>query len=341
MNRKRNFLFSLIILIGSSVLFPACGGKKGEEKKPEASVQPASELERLNQLIAKDSRNPDYLVQRARIYNSQKQFQNALNDMNAAIGLDSTRAELWMVKADALFGLVQVPLAMEAFKKVISLDPKSIEPYLKLAELSLYIKEYQQTLNYANGALKIDSKKTKAYFIKGFVYKETNDTARAISSFQTCVEQEPQYYEAHMQLGILYAAKKNKLALQYYDNALRLKPNSIEALYDRGMFYQEAEDYNKAMEDYNAILRIDPKNKEACFNLGYIHLAYLKVYRQAILHFTQAIRCDSNYLEAYYNRGISFENLGDIDHAAADYRKALAIYPKYELARKGLERVRN
>ena len=105
------------------------------------------------------------------------------------------------------------------------------------------------------------------------------------------------------------------------------------------MFFQESEDYKKAMQDYHAILKIDPRNKLAYFNLGYIHLAYLKVYNQAITHFSDAIRCDTIYVEAYYNRGVSFETLGDIEHAAADYRKALSIFPRYEAAINGLRRV--
>jgi len=94
-------------------------------------------------------------------------------------------------------------------------------------------------------------------------------------------------------------------------------------------------------EDYFLILKIDPQYKDAHFNLGYIHLAYLKVYRQAIKHFSDAINCDKDYIEAYYNRGISYENLGDVQAAAKDYREALSIYPQYKLAQEGLKRVEN
>jgi len=340
MNKISIILFSIGLAGGACMLFPGCNGKNTQGEKKEIVSGNDAELDRLNQMVLKDSRNPDNLLQRARYFNKEKKFQNALNDIRVALAIDSTRADLWNVKAEAHFGLVEVPPAVDAFIKVTTLNPSDVEAWLKLAELNLYIKEYQKSLGFANSALKVDSKKSKAYFIKGFVYKETGDTARSISSFQTAVEQDPQYYEAHLQLGMLFGAKKNKLAVQYYSNALRLRPNSIEALYDRAMFYQETEDYNKAMEDYASILKLDPKNKEAYFNLGYIHLADLKVYRQAITHFTEAIQCDTTYIEAYYNRGVSFESLGDIENAAADYRKALSLYPAYEPAIQGLKRVK-
>jgi tetratricopeptide (TPR) repeat protein len=142
-----------------------------------------------------------------------------------------------------------------------------------------------------------------------------------------------------MQLGVLFSAKKNKLAVQYYANALRLNPKSIEALYDRGMFYQENGEMNKAIEDYTSITQIDPNYKDAHYNLGYIHLVYLKVYDQAIKHFSDAIRCDPYFVQAYYNRGLCYENLGDVAAASKDFNKAISIMPTYKLAIDALKRV--
>jgi tetratricopeptide (TPR) repeat protein len=331
----------------SGLLFLAFGGcsRKQDDKAKQEGTTPVmssdAELQRLTKLISQEPGNPDYLFQRASAFLSRKKFQNALNDITLAVGIDSMRKDFFMVKAEAHFGLVQVPQAIEAFQKVLQLDPSSVDANLKLAELHLYLREYQQCLTYLNNTLKIDKNKAKAYFIKGFVYKETGDTARAISSFQTCTEIEPQNYDAFIQLGILYAKQGNKLALQYYDNAIKLKPQSTEAYYNRGLFLQETGEYNKSVEDYYTILKIDPNYKDAHFNLGYIHLAYLKVYRQAIKHFSDAIACDKDYIEAYYNRAISYENLGDVSSAAKDYRQALSIYPQYKLAQEGLKRVEN
>jgi len=63
------------------------------------------------------------------------------------------------------------------------------------------------------------------------------------------------------------------------------------------MFYQEHDELNSAIEEYTNILKIDPKYKAAHYNLGYIHLVYLKVYDVALKHFSNAILCDPNYAE--------------------------------------------
>ena len=82
--------------------------------------------------------------------------------------------------------------------------------------------------------------------MKGMNYKEIKDTAKAISSMQTAVEQDQTYYSAYIQLGILCAAQKNPLAVQYYKNAMRIQPNSTEAWYDLGKYYQDVKDWAQA-----------------------------------------------------------------------------------------------
>ena len=71
------------------------------------------------------------------------------------------------------------------------------------------------------------------------LYLETRDTATAASSFQTVVEVDPTRYDAYIQLGLLYAAAHDDLALEYFRTARNLKANSIEALYDEAVYLQE------------------------------------------------------------------------------------------------------
>jgi len=321
----------------------SCSHKKKEENT--AAVQqsvppPDLEIDRLSKLIEANPSDAAAYYQRSKAYIDQKKFKPAFTDINRAIALDSSHADYFVTEGDILFANRQIPQAVSVFQRALALDDKNMDAYLRLAELHLYLKKYQESIQYANEALKIDKHRAKAYFIKGFVYKESGDTAKAISSFQTCVEQEPENYDAFMQLGLLFESKKNKLAAQYYSDALRLNPKSIEALYDRAMYYQETEDFNQSIEDYTAILQIDPNFKDAHYNLGYIHLVYLKVYDQAIRHFTDAIRCDPYFVKAYYNRGLCYEQVGDIAAAAADYKQALSIAPTYDPAIQGLKRVK-
>ena len=178
----------------------------------------------------------------------------------------------------------------------------------------------------------------EAYYLKGMVFYEKEDTAKAISSFITAVEQESNYYEAYIQLGVLHFNQDNTLAKEYFKNALKLKPENPEALYNYGLWCQEHGEYNEAIETYHKIIELTPY-REPYFNLGFIHQEYLNVYDVAIGFYTEAIGSDKNYYQAYYNRGLCHEKIGNYDQAEQDFKAALKIKSDYDYAALALDRV--
>ncbi len=305
--------------------------KKQDGKKDEFAL--------LNEQIAANPGNAELFYKRSQIFMQKKNVRQAFDDISKAVALDSTRYDYYLQLADVSFKGLQIQKSIDAFKKAIALEPKNKEAHLKLSELYLYIKAYPQCLAEANEALEIDKNIAKAYFIKGFAYKETADTPRAVSSFQTAVEIQSDYYDAYIQLGNIQAARRNKIALQYYNNALRILPSSTEALYNRGLLYQDMGELDKAVQDYNSILVIDRNYADAHYNLGYIDLAYKKDYKSAITHFTDAIRVNNQYAEAFYNRGVAYDFSGDKKSAEKDYRQALNIVPAFKLAKDRLKKL--
>jgi len=327
-------LLGIITLCIALLLFSCQDQKQQDKPAPEKILTPA---DALTEQIAKEPANPDLYFQRAKWNLSTKKISAAEKDILKALSLDSSQAEYHLLKADICFAGFHIVDAENAFNKAISLDPKNGDAYLRLAELNLYMKKYEESIKNANEALRIDKYRSKAYFIKGYVYKETKDTLRAISNFLTCVEQDRNYYDAIIQLANLYAVHNDPIALQYYNNALKLQPHSVEALYDRGLFYQNTGEIEKAVNDYNELLKVDPTYGFAYFNLGFIAMKFEKDYPKAIIFYTKALTHEKHYVEAYYNRGICHEKMGDKQKAKADYMEALNIYPSYDLAKKALK----
>jgi len=334
-------IFALIIVATLGITLFSCSSdnKKNDITKIKVSDTLSPEITKLNAKIAADPGNSDLYNERAKLLVEKQKTDEAFSDIRTALNIDSSKAPYYLTLSDVYFAMGKIKNCKRSIEKSLALDPDYAEADLKYAELNLYFKEYKKTIEYIDKALAIDKINAKAYFMKGMTYKETGDTAKAVSNFKTTIDQDPEYYHAFIQLGILFSVKKNKLAVDYFMNAIKLNPQSIEARYGLGMFYQETEEYDKAIIEYDSILRIDPKYKFVHYNLGYIYLVYLKVYPKAVKCFTDAINCDTKYAEAYFNRGYCYELMGDIQNAKADYNKALELRPNYEKPIDGLNRL--
>jgi tetratricopeptide (TPR) repeat protein len=321
------------------VLFIVSGIGCSNKKSYVVNDSVKNSKEQLTELIKQHPKDANLYYYRATLYMKNGDGNSALNDMMNAVRIDTSKAEYFSLLGDIYFSKLFIAQAVSSFQKSIALDPKNITAELRLAELFLLLKRYQECLDHADNALRIDQTNAKAYFIKGFMFKETKDTARAISSFQTAVEQNPNYFDAYIQLGNLLAQKKNKLALDYYEHALQIKKDDAEALYGKAMYYQENDSVETAEKIYQKILETNPDYKEALFNLGYISLLYRDDYKNAAEYFSAVARLDTNDVRAFYNRGLSFEKMNKKDLAEADYRLALRKSPDYELAKEGLKRL--
>ncbi|MCF8404814.1 MAG: tetratricopeptide repeat protein [Bacteroidales bacterium] len=332
------YLYGLVMVL----LVYSCStdSTKNEQKESSTTLKKSSsQIELLNEKIKNDTINPDLFHQRSELYLQKGDYYSALKDILSALEIDSTYSTYYVTLSDVYLALGKMKKTVRALEKAIELDSDQTEAYLKLAEISVAIREYKKALTYIDIALKKDELSAKGYYLRGLVMMENGDTIRGIRNFQKSIDVQQNYMDAHIQLGMLYAEKKNKLAVDYFNNALNIEPDNIDVKYYLAMFYQENADYEKAIQTYNSILDQDPDFYIAYYNVGYIKLVFQKDFPEAINQFTKCIEIKDDYIDAYYNRGFAYELLKDVENSRKDYKKTLELLPNYEKAIDGLNRI--
>jgi tetratricopeptide (TPR) repeat protein len=334
----------IIIALGLIFLLPGAGcQKKSKTETPVSSGKfPLDTLEiQIDELTKKIQKKPNLAVlyfQRARLYELQKKLMPSIQDMQRSVRIDSTRYQYWDYLGDLFFQASGVKPAITAYKKSAALNPKSEYPYVKMGEIYMITQDAPNAFENLNEALHINKFNGKAYFLKGYIYLEMGDTAKAVSSFQTSVDVDPDYYDSYINLGLIYAKRKNKKAVFYYETCLRLKPGNIEVLYDLGKYYQDINSFDKASEYYNLILETIPDHKNANYNLGYINFMNGD-FEKAIIFFSKAISKLPTYSDAYFARGQCYKMLKKTTEAMNDFKKTLELDPKNSLARKEMSKL--
>jgi tetratricopeptide (TPR) repeat protein len=294
------------------------------------------ELAALNKKILDTPEDANLYNERAKIYLQFKQFEEAINDSKRSLRIDSANASFYLTEADIFFASNETRNAKDVLEKVVKKFPENTEGLLKLAELYYFVKQYENAFAKINQALKVNENLAKAYYLKGSIYREIGDTGKAISSLETTIEQDNKNYGAFLDLGIIYAAKKNLLAFQYYDNALAINPSSNEALYAKAKLFQDLDKVNEAILIYNKILKTDPVHLFSLYNLGAIEYSVNKNPKKAIDYFTSAINANPKYAEAYFARAVCYQELDENENSSADYKMCLQLKPNYEPAVDGL-----
>jgi len=131
----------------------------------------------------------------------------------------------------------------------------------------------------------------------------------------------------------LYLQNKYEEALRKYDSALKLKNDFPEALYNRGLVYQQLGD-DRALHDFFRALRIfktlsekDPKNFRLKNYLGLAHFR-LDHYDKAIDILSEIIKIDRKSSDALKSRGLVYLSCGKYKEAQRDFDEAIQFNEK-------------
>lgn len=137
----------------------------------------------------------------------------------------------------------------------------------------------------------------------------------------------PSAWPAYNDLGLaLLNRGRADEAIKYFNQALRLKPDYVAALYNRGNAYDDLNDSARAIPDYTRVIELQPKYSMAYNNRG-IAYGVMGDRTREIQDYTQAIELKTDNAMAYYNRGYAYENLGDHKRAIQDYTQAIEHRP--------------
>jgi Flp pilus assembly protein TadD len=116
-------------------------------------------------------------------------------------------------------------------------------------------------------------------------------------------------------------------AIEDFDQAIRLDPGYVEAYDNRGFAHLAKRDYDLAIEDHTDALKLNPRDALAYNNRGLAY-KYKGDYGRAVEDFENAIRLIPTAL-LYNNRGATRDAMGEHQRAVEDFDEATRLNPDY------------
>ena len=173
------------------------------------------------------------------------------------------------------------------------------------------------------------------YYLKGNMYESAGHSKEnlfaAISEYERAVAIDPDFAEAHAQIGKMHAHVKwyrydlsdtrLEMSKQSIDRSMTLKPNNAIVRIARGTYYYHGfRDYGKALADYIKARELAPGNISAIYRIGLIYRR-LGDYDKAIEQMEQAIGLDPRSALMLQNLAGSYVAIRQYDQVESIVKK--------------------
>jgi tetratricopeptide (TPR) repeat protein len=199
---------------------------------------------------------------------NDKKYAEGLECLERAIELDPDNGDAWYSKASCLLDLDRYEEALQAYVKVLSLDP-----YDEMAKKWAIAIESQwgcksSKLNAYLTAFECNEFGVACY--EAYEPGEENELEMAIAFYSKAIELDPGFAEAFNNRGTAYEKLRRYAdALKDYERAVDIKPDYAIAWFNKGQYYLGLAVGGttgasiKALQCFERVLELDPKDQDA------------------------------------------------------------------------------
>ena len=185
-------------------------------------------------------------------------------------------------------------------KLAVKINKTDEKLWLILSEAQIANKLYKNALNSLNQAQDINSNISEIYFSKSNVYLKISQLQNAKINLKKGLKIEPNNYRAIFQLGNIFLMQKNyPEAIKLFDKSVQIKGDFWQAINNQGLAYFEKNKINLSIELFKKAISIE-ENAEPL--LGLASCLRVKDIEIALQLAKKALAKDPNYVDYEYRK---------------------------------------
>ena len=226
--------------------------------------------EMLLKAISTDENNNEARLKLAELQFHTRQFEDCEKTIDEAVQRQPHNPKAYLIKAFMLKDLQDTVGYLRMLQLVIDQDPTETKAFLELGYF------YQQqndpiAISYYQNGLKADPKNVELHYNLGKMFQDMDKLEEAEQEYKTAIAIDSTHIPSLNNLGYLYLddnIKKYEEAVQLFTQALKVNPQFVYAICNRGVAYEYMGNYVAARKDYEDALKLSTNFEPAILGLN-------------------------------------------------------------------------
>ena len=169
--------------------------------------------------------------------------------------------------------------------------------------------------------------RAQAAFDQGRRNFDIRDFNRAITYFDQAIQLNRNFVNAFFwRARANFALGRYTMAHADYTQAIRLNPYDWATFHNLGLTHQRKREFNLAVTNFTQAIRLNPKSATSFASRGQVHRLSGR-HNEAIVDLTESLRLRPNHAWTYNQRGLAHEGRRDYRRAFADFEAAVRLNP--------------
>jgi len=212
--------------------------------------------------------------------NTERDTTRAMEIFDRVIQNNINLMDAYSYRANLHSAIGEFEKSLADHSEAININPDFDGNYSNRAYIYIRMRQYDMAIDDCNRAIDLNPESFYAYTFRGDAYYRKKEIILALADIGRAIELNPDNrggnaaYPYHIRASIYYNQNDFSSAIPDYSQVIQLLPNAVGPYIDRGFCYLQTGDYEKATEDIDAALQLEPRNEDALWVRSEIHAAH-------------------------------------------------------------------
>ncbi len=336
MRSKNRLLLATSFAVCLSFTIPPAWSNSVSERMSRAARQVEKKdfegaVASYTEILSDNPASADAYLKRAEARQELKDFDGAISDCDQAIRVNSNFVESYVKRADLKAKLGDLQASILDYTEALRLNPKDVNAHTNRGVAYKMNGDYAKAADDFTWVLNADPNAFTALEERAACKIRSGNLDGATADYRTLFKKNKSkaahlYYD----LGHVLMMQGNKAearecfddALEYYSKNLKNSHKSAEDYLKRGLTFLELQESDKAVDDLENAVAVEPDNPTAHYQLGHLYLAMGK-YQKAVEELSVSLKFEPKQTPALLDRAAAYSKLSQFSAAQKDFDSAL------------------